>query len=391
LGAAVKGLFSRPAFSGFGPCGLGPVAEPPLHLVRGRRPGRLRELVRRDCPRLPGVYGMIDGRGELIYIGKAKCLRSRLLSYFRPKSRDPKAGRIVGEARRLAWEPAASEFAALLRELELIRRWQPRCNVAGQPRRLRRGYVCVGRRPAPYVFLTARPAATALACYGPVPLSATASEAARRLNELYRLRDCPQAQTMTFADQRQLFPEPRAAGCLRHEIGACLGPCAALCTRREYEEQVRAVRGFLEGDDAGPLTALERAMAEASAALAFERAAALRDRWQALRWLSRLLGRLREAVRRSCVYPAAGADGTELWYLIHRGRTLAATLAPRDGPGKEAARAALEAVYQRDGTAPGPLSLEEVDGVLLVDAWFRRRPAETARTLEAAQALALCE
>ena len=58
--------------------------------------------------------------------GKAKCLRSRLLSYLRPRSRDPKAGRILENTRLLVWEPASSEFAALLRELELIRRWQPR-------------------------------------------------------------------------------------------------------------------------------------------------------------------------------------------------------------------------------------------------------------------------
>src|SRR5918911_1545998 len=123
----------------------------------------LRQRVRRDGVRLPGVYGMIDGSGELIYVGKAKCLRSRLLSYFRPRSRDPKAGRILENTRLLAWEVAVDEFAALLRELELIRRWQPRFNVQGQPGRRRRTYVCVGRRPAPYVFLTARPPARVLA------------------------------------------------------------------------------------------------------------------------------------------------------------------------------------------------------------------------------------
>ena len=82
--------------------------------MQGGRPSRLRAAVRQECPRLPGVYGMMDEVGELIYVGKAKCLRSRLLSYFRPKSRDPKAGRIVGDARVVAWEPAHGEFAALL-------------------------------------------------------------------------------------------------------------------------------------------------------------------------------------------------------------------------------------------------------------------------------------
>jgi excinuclease ABC subunit C len=136
---------------------------------------------------------MVDATGELVYVGKAKCLRARLLSYFRTNSRDPKAGRILEAARQIVWEVGASEFGALLRELELIRRWQPRFNVQGQPARRRRGYVCVGRRPAPYVFFAARPPRTALAVFGPVPAGTTAREAVRRVNDWFRLRDCPQA------------------------------------------------------------------------------------------------------------------------------------------------------------------------------------------------------
>src|ERR1700739_4950098 len=70
--------------------------------------------IRQDCPRRPGVYGMVDARGEVIYVGKAKSLRARLMSYFRPRSRDPKAGRILEAARRIAWELLPREFAALL-------------------------------------------------------------------------------------------------------------------------------------------------------------------------------------------------------------------------------------------------------------------------------------
>src|SRR5205809_6003037 len=150
----MKGLFQRQTFSGFGPLGLAVDSEAPsLYVVRSRRPARLRARVRTDGPRLPGVYGMVDEGGELIYVGKAKCLRSRLLSYFRPRSRDPKAGRILQHTRKLVWEYVPSEFAALLRELELIRRWRPRFNVQGQPHR-QRTYICLGRQPAPYVFLT---------------------------------------------------------------------------------------------------------------------------------------------------------------------------------------------------------------------------------------------
>src|SRR5262249_2570368 len=227
-GRMVKGLFARQAFTGFGPLALQPAAEPPLlRTVQARRPGRLRALMPRDCPRLPGVYGMVDAAGELIYVGKAKSLRARLLSYFRPKSREEKAGRILKNTRLLTWEVAPSEFAALLRELELIQRWQPRFNVQGQPRHRRRGYGGVRRRPGATGCLAAQPPRTAFAHFGPVPSGFRTREAVRRLNDWYRLRDCPQSQEMTFADQPELFALPLAPGCIRHEIGNCLGPCAA--------------------------------------------------------------------------------------------------------------------------------------------------------------------
>src|SRR5262249_17866709 len=93
----VQGLFSHQAFGGFGPARLALPGGPlPLTRVQGR-PSRLRHKVRLECPRRPGVYGMVDRAGELIYVGKAKCLRARLLSYFRPKSRDPKAGQIIAQ------------------------------------------------------------------------------------------------------------------------------------------------------------------------------------------------------------------------------------------------------------------------------------------------------
>jgi excinuclease ABC subunit C len=380
-------LFSRPRFTGFGPCAFAP-AVASLVVHRGK-PARLKVRVRRQGPRGPGVYGMVDGRGELIYVGKAKSLRTRLLSYFRPRSRDPKAGRIIAQTRMLVWEPAASEFAALLRELELIRRWQPRWNVAGQPTRRRRGYVCVGRRPAPYLFLSARPPSTAFAFFGPVPLGRTTAEAIRRLNDAYQLRDCPQAQTMTFADQGELFPTPRAAGCLRLEIATCLGPCAAACTRADYGAAVKAAVRFLEGADAAPLERLQREMLAASVALEFERAAALRDRMRALESLLHHLERSRRAATRSCVYAVTDADNAEMWYLIRRGQVVSAMRAPVDDRHKRAARTMLETVYR--AAVPGPPGLGEIDGVMLVDGWFRRHSEEAARTMTPAEALRRCE
>jgi excinuclease ABC subunit C len=380
----VHGLFRREAFTGFGPFGLSG-AEAPLFKTRGRRPRQLRQAVREQGPRLPGVYGWTDRAGELIYVGKARSLRGRLLSYFRP-SRDDKAGKIVQEARGLVWEVARDEFAALLRELELIRRWQPRFNVQGQPRRHRRCYVCLGRRPAPYAFVVPRPTRTALACYGPVPGVRRAREAARRLNDWYRLRDCPQKQTMVFADQRELFPVLHTPGCIRHDIGSCLAPCAAACTQPDYAFHTQAALDFLDGKDRTPLEVLERDMNAAAAALQYERAAVLRDRLDGLHWLWRHLERLRQAGQDSFVYPVTGHDESVTWYLIRRGLVRAAVPLAADEGGRRHALTTLAEVFEGRQGGAGPPGLDEVDGVLLVAGWFARHRDERQRVLEPAAA-----
>lgn len=382
------GLFGAAAFSGFGPCRLGPEA-PPFHMVLGERPGELRAGVRRDAPRRPGVYGMVDENGELIYVGKAKCLRARLLSYFRPRSRPPKAGRMLRQTRSLVWESLPNEFAALLRELELIRRWRPRCNVLGQPGRHGRTFICLGGRPAPYLYLTSRPPGTTLAVFGPVVSSRKAREAVRRSNDWFRLRDCPQAQEMVFAEDNRLFPVLRAAGCIRHEIGTCSGPCAAACSRSGYARQVRAARAFLEGRTKDPLDALEKEMHAASAALAFERAAALRDQLDALGWLQRQLERLREAQGARClIYPLRSHSGDEHWYVLCRGLVEGVVAAPVDRPSAASAGETVRILDRRPSRpASGP---HEFSAVLLVSSWFRRFPKESARLLEPAEALARC-
>jgi excinuclease ABC subunit C len=323
---------------------------------------------------------MLNGNEQLIYVGKAKCLRTRLLGYFRPKSRDPKAGRILRQAAAIVWEEAPSEFAALLRELELIRRWRPRFNVQGQPGRRRPTYLCVDRRPAPYLFLSRFPPRDVLACFGPIPATWRATEAVRRLNDHYRLRDCPQAQTMVFAEQLGLFPLTRAPGCLRYEIKTCLGPCVGACARRDYHEQVRSAQRFLRGQDLSLLDSLTSAMARASEALEFEKAAALRDRLDILRWLEERLSRLRSARdKQSFIYPVRGHDGSELWYLIHGGRIRAAVPAATDGIRSRSVDQVIRKVFQSKPLEKDPLPVEEMDAVLLVVAWFRRHPEERAR------------
>ena len=237
-GKGQPGLFPAEPFDAFGPSRFRAAGEPVTgRRVTGRRPARLRKLVREHAPKLPGVYGMLDGRGRLVYVGKAKSLRSRLLSYFRVNSRDPKAGKILDHTRVLLWEQAGDEFAALLRELELIQRFGPRFNVLGRPGLQRYHYVCLGKSPAPYAYVASRPTGKELGAYGPLVSRWRSDDAVRRINDWFKLRDCPQTVPMAFSDQADLFPLDRAPKCLRLELGTCRGPCAGACSRPGLPQQ----------------------------------------------------------------------------------------------------------------------------------------------------------
>jgi hypothetical protein len=130
-------------------------------------------------------------------------------------------------------------------------------------------------------------------------------------------------------------------------------------------------------------------MMAASNSQAFERAIALRDKWETLTWLQKSLERMRLAQERlSFVYSVPCQDGRNLWYLIHQGRVALVLAAPRNCETKRAAAEIIEKRYQTKGASlPGP---EAIDQVLLVAAWFHRHPRERARTIAPARLVAAC-
>jgi excinuclease ABC subunit C len=380
-------LFADEPFPGFGPSRFHPDGQPPGgRLVRGRTDRKLRHAVRQHAPKTPGVYGMLDRRGKIIYVGKAKSLRARLLSYFRENSRDPKAGKIIQHTRSLVWEHAANELAALLRELELIQRLRPRYNVLGVPGRQRYVYVCLAGGPAPYFYVGRDPDPKDLAAYGPFVGRSQAEAAVRRLNDYFKLRDCADRHPVRFADQKELFPLDRGAACLRHELGTCLGPCAGACTRRGYAAAVQAARAFLDGADRSLLGALTKQMTAAAKAMEYERASAVRDKLADFEWLDLRLTLLRRSRdQEAFVYPLAGPDGRAVWYVLNRGQVWAATLAPADADARARAAARIAEIAAAPMTGGGSRC---VDSVLLVAAWFRRNAGEKAALRPAGEVLA---
>lgn len=390
-GAKHPRLFAAEPADGFGPS----LFRPADHAVVGRgikgaRPAKLLRGVKALAPKLPGVYGWVDGRGRVVYVGKAKSLRCRLLSYFRETSRATKAGKIVEQTRLLVWEESPDEFAALLRELELIQRLRPKFNVQGIPGQQRYHYLCLGKSPAPYLHVAGKPGKGTIASYGPLVARHHTADAARRLNDWFKLRDCPETVPLGFADQQPLFVDDRGARCLRFEIGNCLGACNGSSTRADYAAAVKAARAFLDGRDRTLLDHLRQMMITAAAAFEFERAGAIRDRLNAFERLDNRLSLLRRArSKHSFVYPLAGPDGGERWYLIHRGQVRAVATAPACDPSRGRVAELIRTTFALS-PPPDVLTGGAVDSVLLVSSWLRKYAAEKGKLLTAAEALRRC-
>jgi excinuclease ABC subunit C len=342
----------------------------------------------------PAVYRMIAEDGEIVYVGKSKRVRSRLLSYFLANFPEDKGARILREATKIEWEYVPSEFAALLTELRLIKQYRPRFNVMMKRDGRNYCFIKVTRGGAPKLVVVRGPGTDDNSIYyGPFMGAMGVNEAVRELNDVLGLRDCATDQRMHFADQPELFEGfPRTPGCIRFEVKKCLGPCVGGCTVQQYDERLVLARAFLDGGDDGPIEHLKGEMEAASERLEFERAAVLRDKFRRLEALRGQFGRLRFAIETlSFTYSVPGFDGDDRVYLIRRGRVRAETAQPRTASDAVALMSLIDDVYtpvERDSTQ---IPTHEIDELLLLSSWFRRFPTELERTSAAAGIVPLAE
>jgi excinuclease ABC subunit C len=343
----------------------------------------MRDAVRTGASDRPGVYRMLSADGEIVYVGKSKRVRSRLLSYFRCAYPEDKGARILREADRIEWDYTPSEFAALLEELRLIKRYRPRFNVAMKRDARHFAFIKLTRGAAPKL-LVVRGAGQddAAIYYGPFQGALRVGEAVRELNDVLGLRDCALDRRMHFSDQRELFQiQPRTPGCIRYEVKKCLGPCVAGCSARDYTDRVSLARAFLDGTDDGPIRTLRHDMEAAAERLEFERAANLRDKLHRLESLKEQFIRFRFAVETlSFVYAVPGHEGDDRVYVIRRGRVRAESAAPRTIRERAQLRRTVAEVFDRTEHKGAQIPTHEIDELLLLSSWFRRFPGELART-----------
>jgi excinuclease ABC subunit C len=343
----------------------------------------LRKLVRQGAEDRPGVYRMVSEGGEVVYVGKSKRVRSRLLSYFRAAFPEEKGARIVREAAAIEWTYVPSEFGALLEELRQIKRLRPRFNFAMKRDARNYAFVAISREPAPrLVVLRGTGMKGESVVYGPFTGALWLRDALRELSDALGLRDCSHDRRMKYSDQQEIFEiPPRTPGCIRFEIGKCLGPCIGVPTSSAYRERVVQARAFLDGADDGPIERLGAMMQEASDRLEFERAGAFRNKRQRLEDLRDRFDKMRFATESlTFSYRVDGFGGDDRVYLIRRGVVRAELPAPRSRTEESDLKAAVRRIVTDvPVTSPRSIPQHEVDELLVIAAWFRANPTEMER------------
>jgi excinuclease ABC subunit C len=219
-----------------------------------------------SLPGRPGVYRMLDADGEILYVGKARNLKSRVGSYFQPSNVQPKVQALIAKTANMEVTIANSDTEALLLEYNLIKRHRPRFNV-----------VLRDDKSFPYLHLETNHEFPRLNFYrgsrkevgkyfGPYPSAGAVRDTLQQLQKLFRIRNCDDAY---FAN--------RSRPCLQYQIQRCTAPCVGLVSAQHYARDVSAAVKVLEGRNDEVHDDLARRMEAAAERLDFEDAALLRD------------------------------------------------------------------------------------------------------------------
>lgn len=230
-----------------------------------------------NLPDSPGVYIMRDASGRVIYVGKAVSLKSRVRNYFQPGTlrEQPKTRRLVQGVASIGYVVVKSEAEALMLECNLIKQHHPHYNILLKDSKHFPYLRIDTRQDFPRVEIVRRMQKNDRAKYfGPYLGTRSLRSALELLRKVFPVRTC--AKDIRKAIARGERP------CLNHQLGLCLGPCGGGVTREQYHAMLNEVFAFLAGKHAEIAAGLRTRMKEASEALDFERAAAMRDKLAAV-------------------------------------------------------------------------------------------------------------
>jgi len=211
-------------------------------------------------PTDPGVYLYRDEAGEILYVGKAKNLRSRVKSYFLNKDQPLKTQQLVLNIRSIDWIVVNNEVEALLLENKLIKQHTPKYNIDLKDAKSF-GYIALTREPYPRLMMS-RKVSRNLESFGPYTEGYTRQDLQRLVQRVFKLRTCKTIHKRA---------------CLNYHIHLCTAPCVEKVTPEQYTEQIKQARSFLNGNYQQTIEKLEAQMHEASKNQQFETALELRN------------------------------------------------------------------------------------------------------------------
>ncbi len=222
-----------------------------------------------DIPTEPGVYIYRNDQDEILYVGKAKNLRSRVKSYFQGRDQSAKTRQLVRNIRSIDWIIVNNEVEALLLENKLIKQHSPKYNIDLKDAKSY-AYISLTREDYPRV-LTSRKVSRKLESFGPYTEGFTRQDLQRAVVRVFKLRTCKNMHKRA---------------CLNYHIHMCTAPCVGQVTPQQYEEQVKAARSFLNGNYESTIDKLSDLMQDASANQRFEEAMDLRNQIASIRLLT---------------------------------------------------------------------------------------------------------
>jgi excinuclease ABC subunit C len=226
----------------------------------------------RGFPQMPGIYLMKDSAGRVIYVGKAKNLRSRAGSYFlKGAAEEPRTAHWIHEIADIDYVEADSEVDALLMESRLIKDVQPKYNKEQKDDKSFPYLQITTGEDFPRVEMTRKPETSGVKLYGPFANAGSLRGALQILQRIFKFRTCE--LDIDEHDEKWRWFRP----CLLASIDQCTAPCNMRISKEDYRKDIRRLRMVLQGKKTALLRQMRREMQEASGSLAFEHAARLRD------------------------------------------------------------------------------------------------------------------
>lgn len=229
------------------------------------------ELQLKTLPSEPGVYRYYDKNGQLLYVGKAKNLKKRVLSYFNKNQNGYRTRIMVSKIVRLETTVVNSEYDALLLENNLIKEHQPFYNVMLKDDKTY-PWICIKNENFPRVYLTRTIIKDGSEYYGPYAKVRPAKILLETIKNLYKIRSC----SLDLAPQK--IEDGKYKVCLEYHIKNCKGPCEGLESLESYDEKIDAIRGIIKGDFRKARKYLEDEMFRFAANLEFEAAQNVKER-----------------------------------------------------------------------------------------------------------------